>query len=289
MRSRLPSWFRQALPPAASGGRVKQLLGQLGLHTVCEGARCPNRAACWHDSAAAFLILGNVCTRDCRFCAIPHEARPAPPDPGEPARLAEAAAAMGLRHVVVTSVTRDDLPDGGAAHFAATIREIRSRIPGAAVEVLIPDFQGDPAALAAVLAAQPDILNHNLETVARLYKQARPGSDYQHSLDLLKRYKAMMPNVATKSGIMVGLGETDEEVLQVMQDLRRHDVEMITVGQYLQPSDGHLPVLRYVTPDQFKAFETHAYEIGFKHAAIGAMVRSSYHADVQAEHAGVVE
>ena len=206
MRSRLPSWFRQALPPAASGGRVKQLLGQLGLHTVCEGARCPNRAACWHDSAAAFLILGNVCTRDCRFCAIPHEARPAPPDPGEPARLAEAAAAMGLRHVVVTSVTRDDLPDGGAAHFAATIREIRSRIPGAAVEVLIPDFQGDPAALAAVLAAQPDILNHNLETVARLQPVVRPQADYARSLAVLRR--AADAGARTKSGLMLGMGET---------------------------------------------------------------------------------
>ena len=277
MRSRLPSWFRQALPPAASGGRVKQLLGQLGLHTVCEGAKCPNRAACWHDSAAAFLILGNVCTRDCRFCAIPHEARPAPPDPGEPARLAEAAAAMGLRHVVVTSVTRDDLPDGGAAHFAATIREIRSRIPGAAVEVLIPDFQGDPAALATVLAAQPDILNHNLETVERLQPSVRPQADYRRSLAVLRR--AAHAGGRTKSGLMLGLGETDAELRAALRDLRAAGVALLTLGQYLAPSPAHHPVARFVPPEEFDRWRDEALALGFACVAAAPHVRSSYHAE----------
>ena len=284
MRSRLPSWFRQALPPAASGGRVKQLLGQLGLHTVCEGAKCPNRAACWHDSAAAFLILGNVCTRDCRFCAIPHEARPAPPDPGEPARLAEAAAAMGLRHVVVTSVTRDDLPDGGAAHFAATIREIRSRIPGAAVEVLIPDFQGDPAALAAVLAAQPDILNHNLETVARLQPVVRPQADYARSLAVLRR--AADAGARTKSGLMLGMGETAAEIRAALRDLRAAGVTLLTLGQYLAPSAAHHPVARFVPPAEFDGWRAEALALGFATVAAAPHVRSSYHADELAAAGG---
>ena len=284
MRSRLPSWFRQALPPAASGGRVKQLLGQLGLHTVCEGAKCPNRAACWHDSAAAFLILGNVCTRDCRFCAIPHEARPAPPDPGEPARLAEAAAAMGLRHVVVTSVTRDDLPDGGAAHFAATIREIRSRIPGAAVEVLIPDFQGDPAALATVLAAQPDILNHNLETVERLQPAVRPQADYARSLAVLRR--AADAGARTKSGLMLGMGETEAEIRAALRDLRAAGVTLLTLGQYLAPSSAHHPVARFVPPAEFAGWRAEALALGFATVAAAPHVRSSYHADELAAAGG---
>ena len=210
MRQRLPSWFRRPLPPGAEGGRVKQLLGRLDLHTVCEGAKCPNRAACWHDSAAAFLILGDACTRACRFCAIPHDARPAPPDPGEPARLAEAAAAMGLRHVVVTSVTRDDLPDGGAAHFAATIRAIRARLPGATVEVLVPDFQNAAAALDLVLATTPDIFNHNLESVERLQPSIRPQANYRRSLAVLAY--AAQAGARAKSGLMLGLGETDGEL-----------------------------------------------------------------------------
>lgn len=284
MRTRLPSWFRQALPPAASGGRVKQLLGQLGLHTVCEGAKCPNRAACWHDSAAAFLILGNVCTRDCRFCAIPHEARPAPPDPGEPARLAEAAAAMGLRHVVVTSVTRDDLPDGGAAHFAATIREIRSRIPGAAVEVLIPDFQGDPAALATVLAAQPDILNHNLETVERLQPAVRPQADYARSLAVLRR--AADAGARTKSGLMLGMGETEAEIRAALRDLRAAGVTLLTLGQYLAPSSAHHPVDRFVPPAEFDRRRDEALALGFATVAAAPHVRSSYHADELAAAGG---
>ena len=284
-----PEWIRAKLPTGNKFFEIKNILREQKLHTVCEEASCPNIGECFSKGTATFMIMGDICTRRCPFCDVGH-GRPNPLDANEPQHLAESVKAMKLRYVVITSVDRDDLRDGGAQHFADCIRAVREASPQTQIEVLVPDFRGRlDLALDILAQTPPDVLNHNLETAPRLYKQARPGSDYQHSLDLLKRYKAMMPNVATKSGIMVGLGETDEEVLQVMQDLRRHDVEMITVGQYLQPSNSHLPVLRYVTPDQFKAFETRAYEIGFKHAAIGAMVRSSYHADVQAEHAGVVE
>ena len=277
MRQRLPSWFRRPLPPGAEGGRVKRLLARLDLHTVCEGAKCPNRAACWHDSAAAFLILGDACTRACRFCAIPHAARPAPPDPGEPARLAEAAAAMGLRHVVVTSVTRDDLPDGGAAHFAETIRAIRARLPGATVEVLVPDFQNAAAALDLVLAAKPDIFNHNLETVERLQPAIRPQADYRRSLAVLAY--AARAGARTKSGLMLGLGETDGEIAAALRDLRAAGVALLTLGQYLAPSPAHHPVARFVPPAEFDRWRDEALALGFACVAAAPHVRSSYHAE----------
>ena len=277
MRPRLPSWFRRPLPLGAEGGRVRDLLGRLDLHTVCEGARCPNRAACWHDSAAAFLILGEVCTRACRFCAIPHAAPPAPPDPGEPARLAEAAAAMGLRHVVVTSVTRDDLPDGGAAHFAAVVREIRARIPGATVEVLIPDFQGEVAAIDLVLAAAPDIFNHNLETVARLQPSVRPQADYGRSLFVLRH--AAQAGARVKSGLMLGMGETEAELSATLRDLRAAGVSLLTLGQYLAPSAAHHPVARFVPPAEFDEWRAAALALGFASVAAAPHVRSSYHAE----------
>ena len=277
MRPRLPSWFRQPLPPGAEGGRVRDLLGRHALHTVCEGAKCPNRAACWHDSAATFLILGDACTRDCRFCAIPHAARPAPPDPGEPARLAEAAAAMGLRHVVVTSVTRDDLPDGGAAHFAATIRALRARLPGAGVEVLVPDFQGEADALAVVLAAAPDILNHNLETVERLHPSVRPQAEYSRSLLVLRR--AAQAGARVKSGLMLGMGETEAELAAALRDLRAAGVSLLTLGQYLAPSAAHHPVARFVPPAEFDRWRAAARALGFESVAAAPHVRSSYHAE----------
>ena len=277
MRPRLPSWFRRPLPLGAEGGRVRNLLGRLDLHTVCEGARCPNRAACWHDSAAAFLILGDACTRDCRFCAIPHAAHPAPPDPGEPARLAEAAAAMGLRHVVVTSVTRDDLPDGGAAHFAAVVREIRARIPGATVEVLIPDFQGEVAAIDLVLAAAPDIFNHNLETVARLQPAVRPQADYGRSLGVLRH--AAQAGARVKSGLMLGMGETEAELSATLRDLRAAGASLLTLGQYLAPSAAHHPVARFVPPAEFDEWRAAALALGFASVAAAPHVRSSYHAE----------
>ena len=277
MRPRLPSWFRRPLPPGAEGGRVKRLLGRLDLHTVCEGAKCPNRSSCWHDSAAAFLILGDACTRDCRFCAIPHDPRPAPPDPAEPAQLAEAAAAMGLRHVVVTSVTRDDLPDGGAAHFAATIREIRAHLPGASVEVLVPDFQGDAGAMDLVLAARPDVFNHNLETVERLQPSVRPQADYRRSLSVLRH--AAQAGARTKSGLMLGMGETDSEVSSALRDLRAAGVALLTLGQYLAPSPAHHPVARFVPPDEFDRWRDEARTLGFACVAAAPHVRSSYHAE----------
>ena len=283
-----PEWIRAKLPTGKKFFEIKNILREQKLHTVCEEASCPNIGECFSKGTATFMIMGDICTRRCPFCDVGH-GRPNPLDPAEPGHLADSVRAMNLRYVVITSVDRDDLRDGGAQHFADCITAIREASPHTQIEILVPDFRGRlDVALAILAKTPPDVLNHNLETAPRLYKQARPGADYQHSLDLLKRYKAMMPDVATKSGIMVGLGESDEEILGVMADLRAHNVEMITVGQYLQPSNGHLPVMRYVTPGQFKSFETHAYEIGFKHAAIGAMVRSSYHADAQAEHAGVV-
>jgi lipoic acid synthetase len=254
---------------------------------VCEEATCPNIGECFGKGTATFMIMGDICTRRCPFCDVGH-GRPNPLDENEPRHLGETIAALKLKYVVITSVDRDDLRDGGAAHFAECIQKTRELSPATQIEVLVPDFRGRmEIALSIFKDALPDVLNHNLETAPRLYKQARPGSDYQHSLDLLKEFKRLYPHVNTKSGIMVGLGETDEEVFQVMEDMRAHDIDMITIGQYLQPSNGHLPVLRYVHPDQFKVFEKRAYELGFKHAAVGAMVRSSYHADQQAHNAGV--
>ncbi|MBP6563086.1 MAG: lipoyl synthase [Neisseriaceae bacterium] len=284
-----PEWIRAKLPSGGQFQEIKRILRDQKLHTVCEEATCPNIGECFSKGTATFMIMGDICTRRCPFCDVGH-GRPNPLDPMEPIHLAETVAALKLRYVVITSVDRDDLRDGGAAHFAACIKEIRKTSPNTQIEILVPDFRGRlDVALDILTETPPDVMNHNLETAPRLYKQARPGSDYQHSLDLLKRYKAMNPSVATKSGIMVGLGENDDEVRTVMSDMRAHDIEMITVGQYLQPTDSHLPVLRYVTPDMFKQFESEAYDLGFKHAAIGAMVRSSYHADHQAELAGVVE
>ena len=279
---RKPEWIRAKLPTGQRFFEIKEILRNQKLHTVCEEASCPNIGECFSHGTATFMIMGDICTRRCPFCDVGH-GRPNPLDPNEPQHLAESVAAMRLKYVVITSVDRDDLRDGGAQHFADCIQAIRASSPATRIEVLVPDFRGRlELALDILSATPPDVMNHNLETAPRLYKQARPGADYAHSLQLLKDYKARNPEVTTKSGIMVGLGETDEEVLEVLADLRAHDVDMLTIGQYLQPSNGHLPVLRYVMPDQFKAFEKKAYDMGFRHAAVGAMVRSSYHADQQA-------
>ncbi|BAK76515.1 lipoic acid synthetase [Pseudogulbenkiania sp. NH8B] len=282
-----PEWIRAKLPNGQRFNEIKQILREQKLHTVCEEATCPNIGECFSNGTATFMIMGDICTRRCPFCDVGH-GRPNPLDPNEPKHLAETVAALRLKYVVITSVDRDDLRDGGAQHFADCISEIRKLSPSTQIEVLVPDFRGRlDIALDILTQTPPDVMNHNLETAPRLYKQARPGADYQHSLTLLKEFKARNPNVSTKSGIMVGLGETDEEVYEVMADMRAHDIDMITIGQYLQPTDGHLPVLRYVHPTVFKQFEDKAYEAGFKHAAVGAMVRSSYHADQQAHGAGV--
>jgi lipoyl synthase len=283
-----PDWIRvRAALPSSRFYEIKQILREHNLHTVCEEASCPNIGECFGKGTATFMIMGDKCTRRCPFCDVGH-GRPDPLDVDEPKNLARTIAALKLKYVVITSVDRDDLRDGGAGHFVECIREIRAMSPQTRIEVLVPDFRGrDDRALEILKAAPPDVMNHNLETAPRLYKQARPGSDYQFSLNLLKKFKAMHPDVPTKSGIMVGLGETDEEILQVMSDMRAHDIDMITIGQYLAPSGHHLPVARYVHPDTFRMFEQKAIEMGFSHAAVGAMVRSSYHADKQAEHAGL--
>jgi lipoic acid synthetase len=283
-----PDWIRvRAATPSSRFYEIKQILREHKLHTVCEEASCPNIGECFGKGTATFMIMGDKCTRRCPFCDVGH-GRPDPLDPEEPVNLARTIAALKLKYVVITSVDRDDLRDGGAGHFVECIRQIRELSPETRIEVLVPDFRGrDDRALEILKAAPPDVMNHNLETAPRLYKQARPGSDYQFSLNLLKKFKAMHPDVPTKSGIMVGLGETDEEILQVMADMRAHDIDMITIGQYLAPSGHHLPVARYVHPDTFRMFEQKAVEMGFSHAAVGAMVRSSYHADKQAEHAGL--
>ncbi|KPC53671.1 lipoyl synthase [Amantichitinum ursilacus] len=283
-----PEWIRVTAPSLNSRFyEIKEILREQKLHTVCEEASCPNIGECFGKGTATFMIMGDICTRRCPFCDVGH-GRPNPLDTEEPKHLAETIAALRLRYVVVTSVDRDDLRDGGAQHFVECISNTRALSPDTQIEVLVPDFRGRlDLALQIFGDGLPDVMNHNLETVPRLYKQARPGSDYLHSLKLLKDFKALYPQVNTKSGIMVGLGETDEEILQTMRDMRDHDIDMLTIGQYLQPSNGHLPVLRYVHPDTFKMFEEEAYKMGFKHAAVGAMVRSSYHADQQAHHAGL--
>jgi lipoic acid synthetase len=281
-----PDWIR--VKAASAGTRfyeIKDILRQNKLVTVCEEASCPNIGECFGKGTATFMIMGDKCTRRCPFCDVGH-GRPDPLDANEPENLAKTIAALKLSYVVITSVDRDDLRDGGAGHFVECIRKTRELSPHTQIEVLVPDFRGrDDRALGILQAAPPDVMNHNLETVPRLYKQARPGSDYAFSLNLLKKFKALFPNVPTKSGLMVGLGETDEEILQVMHDMREHHIEMLTIGQYLAPSSSHLPVRRYVHPDTFKMFEEKAYEMGFSHAAVGAMVRSSYHADQQAHAA----
>ncbi|MGC3962745.1 MAG: lipoyl synthase [Rhodocyclaceae bacterium] len=288
---RKPEWIRIRLGSGEEASRfneIKDTLRDHKLHTVCEEASCPNIHECFGKGTATFMIMGDICTRRCPFCDVGH-GRPDPLDADEPKNLAKTIAAMRLRYVVITSVDRDDLRDGGAQHFVDCIAEVRAQSPKTSIEVLVPDFRGRmDVALRIFNEAPPDVMNHNLETVPRLYKQARPGSDYKHSLMLLKNFKASHPDVNTKSGLMVGLGETDEEILEVMRDLRAHDVDMLTIGQYLQPSGGHLPVLRYVHPDTFKMYEEEAYKMGFKNAACGPMVRSSYWADQQAHGAGVV-
>ena len=283
-----PSWIRvRAASPSSRFHEIKDILRRQQLHTVCEEASCPNIAECFGKGTATFMILGDICTRRCPFCDVAH-GRPLPPDPEEPRHLAETIALLKLKYVVVTSVDRDDLKDGGAAHFVSCIREIRQTSPETMIEVLVPDFRGRlERALEVLGAATPDVMNHNLETVPRLYKQARPGGDYRHSLSLLREFKARHPGVPTKSGLMVGLGETDDEILAVMRDLRAHGVDMLTIGQYLQPSPHHLSVERYVEPAVFTMFEEKAAEMGFRHAAVGALVRSSYHADRQAHEAGL--
>ncbi|MFY9317614.1 MAG: lipoyl synthase [Burkholderiales bacterium] len=281
-----PAWIRVKAPSANSRfGEIKRILREQRLHTVCEEASCPNIAECFGGGTATFMILGDICTRRCPFCDVAH-GRPLAPDAEEPAHLAETIARLALRYVVITSVDRDDLKDGGAQHFVDCIRAVRARSPQTAIEVLLPDFRGRlERALEILAAAPPDVMNHNLETVPRLYKRARPGGDYAHSLKLFDSYGARSPHVPTKSGLMVGLGETDEEILAVMRDLRASGVAMLTIGQYLAPSAHHLPVERYVHPDTFAMFEREAAAMGFRHAAIGPLVRSSYHADQQAHQA----
>ena len=282
-RLRKPGWIRVRAPSSPRFHEIKQILREHRLHTVCEEASCPNIGECFGKGTATFMIMGDICTRRCPFCDVGH-GRPLPLDAEEPLNLAKTIAALRLRYVVITSVDRDDLRDGGARHFVDCIRAVRDVSPQTQIEVLVPDFRGRlDRALDILCAAPPDVMNHNLETVPRLYRQARPGSDYAHSLQLLRTFKARLPMVPTKSGLMVGLGETDDEILQTMRDLRAHAVDMLTIGQYLQPSPQHLPVLRYVHPDTFAHLEREAYAMGFRHAAVGALVRSSYHADKQAE------
>ena len=272
-----PDWVRAPAPVGENYREVQSLIGGLRLHTVCESAACPNVGECWNHRTATFMILGNVCTRRCGFCAVGKGA-PLPVDEDEPARVAEAAAVLGLQYAVITSVNRDDRKDGGAALFASTIRAIRARLPGCKVEVLIPDFQGSHAAMDLVLDAAPDVLNHNIETVPRLYRQVRLGARYERSLDILAYAKHSCASTPTKSGLMLGLGETIEEALQVMRDLRAHSVELLTIGQYLRPSPKHLPILRYATPEEFAELRRTGLEMGFAHVESGPLVRSSYHA-----------
>ena len=281
---RKPEWLKVKAPGGPNYGQVKRMMRELGLHTVCEEAHCPTVGECWEHKAATFMILGDVCTRNCAYCAVAH-GTPAPLDEAEPVRLAEAVARMGLRHVVITSVDRDDLPHGGAEIFARSISEIRRRLPAASVEVLIPDFKGDAEALRIVVDARPDILNHNLETIERLYRIARPGGRYPRALELLRRARALAPDLRTKSGIICGLGEEWEELLTAMRDLRAQDVEILTLGQYLRPSTDHLPVARWYTPAEFAELRRLGLAMGYRHVEAGPLVRSSYHAWEQAEQA----
>jgi len=272
-----PKWLRAPAPVGENYRELKGLIERLRLHTVCESAACPNVGECWNRRTATFMILGNVCTRRCGFCAV-QKGAPLPVDYDEPARVAEAVAVMGLKFAVITSVNRDDRKDGGAELFAMVIRAIRERIPGCGVEVLIPDFQGSHAAVETVMEAQPDVLNHNTETVPRLYRQVRLGARFERSLDVLAHAKQVSPGTPTKSGLMLGLGETPEEVLAAMRDLRGSRVDILTLGQYLRPSPKHLPIVRYVPPAEFDEFRRAGYEMGFGHVESGPLVRSSYHA-----------
>ena len=282
---RKPDWIRVRAPTTSAVKQLKKVLRENRLYTVCEEASCPNITECFGKGTATFMIMGDICTRRCTFCDVAH-GRPNPLDAEEPANLARTIEAMGLKYVVITSVDRDDLRDGGAAHFRECIVAIRERTPETRIEILVPDFRGRiKVALERLSEAPPDVFNHNLETISRFYRQVRPGSDYQHSLELIRAHKARFPDIPTKSGLMVGIGEDLEEVVDAMRDLRAHDCNMLTVGQYLQPSRYHLPVRRYVTPDEFNWLEQSGYELGFAHVASGPLVRSSYHADQQAEQA----
>lgn len=280
---RKPDWIRARAPNSPAVANLKAVLRDHNLYTVCEEAACPNIGECFEHGTATFMIMGAICTRRCPFCDVAH-GRPKPLDQDEPVNLANTIAAMNLRYVVITSVDRDDLRDGGAEHFARCIAEVRERCPQTKIEILTPDFRGRmDKALPIITSQLPDVFNHNLETVPRLYRKARPGSDYQWSLNLIKKFKNTNPHVPTKSGLMLGLGEELDEVREVMRDLREHDCDMLTLGQYLQPSQHHLPVERYITPAEFRELEDYGYQLGFKNVASGPMVRSSYHADVQAK------
>jgi len=282
--ARKPGWLKVKAPGGPTYLELKGLMRELGLHTVCEEARCPNIGECWEHKAATFMILGDVCTRNCTYCAVAH-GTPKAYDPKEPARLAEAVSRMGLEHVVITSVDRDDLPNGGAEVFAASVREIRARMPGTSVEVLIPDFKGSETALRIVMEAEPDILNHNLETTDRLYRLARPGGRYDRALELLARARRLSPNALTKSGIILGLGEEWDEIVRCLRDLRRSDVDIVTLGQYLRPSDAHLPIARYYTPEEFDELRAIGLALGFAHVQASPLTRSSYHAWAQVDQA----
>jgi lipoic acid synthetase len=277
-----PEWLKVRAPGSENYLRLRAIMRGLKLNTVCEDAHCPNIGECWHHGTATFMILGDVCTRACAYCAVAH-GKPAALDLDEPRRVADAVAAMGLRYAVVTSVDRDDLPDGGAGIFAETIRQIRKRVPGARVEVLIPDFKGDAAALRTVLDARPDVLNHNTETVPRLYRRVRSGGRYERTLQLLERSRRYAPDIPTKTGLMVGLGEQVEELVEVFRDLRRVGVSILTIGQYLRPSPAHAPMARYYHPDEFAVLKREALALGFVHVEAGPLVRSSYHAHEQAD------
>ena len=283
-----PVWIKMQLPKTAEYMRVKNLLSKQKLHSVCEEASCPNISECYSHGTATFMILGDLCTRRCPFCDVTH-GKPKPPDEQEPYHLAETISSLKLKYVVITSVDRDDLRDGGASHFVKCINSIRKLNPSISIEILVPDFRGRlDKAIDILYESPPNVFNHNLETIPRLYKQARPGSDYLHSLNLLSKYKSKYPNVSTKSGLMLGLGETNEEIIEVLKDLRSHKVDMITLGQYLQPTEFHLPVARYVSPDEFESLKIEAERLGFESIASGPMVRSSYHADLQAQGKDII-
>lgn len=283
---RKPSWLRVKAPGGENYARLKGLMKELDLHTVCEEAQCPNVGECWQHGTATFMILGDVCTRNCGYCAVAH-GRPPKYDVGEPHRIGTAIAQMKLQHAVITSVDRDDLPDFGAYIFAETIRQIHQRLPGCSVEVLVPDFQGNEDAIRAVLSAGPEIYNHNTETVPRLYKRARPGGRYERVMQIFRFVKREAPHIPTKTGMMVGLGETKEELVAVMHDLRAVDVDILTLGQYLRPSNDHLPLDRYYTPEEFRELREIGMGLGFRHVEAGPLVRSSYHAWEQVQAAGV--
>ena len=283
---RKPSWLKVRAPGGSNYSRLKHLMRELDLHTVCEEAHCPNVGECWEHGTATFMILGDVCTRNCAYCAVAH-GRPPKYDPAEPSRVAEAVAQMRLQHAVITSVDRDDLPDFGAWAFAETIREIHARVPDCSVEVLVPDFQGNEDSIRTVLEAEPEIYNHNTETVPRLYKRCRPGGRYARVMRIFRYAKQLAPRIPTKTGIILGMGETNEEVIATMHDLREMDVDILTLGQYLRPSASHIALDRYVTPDEFRGLRDIGLSLGFRHVESGPLVRSSYHAWEQVQAAGV--